>query len=127
MDSDQCSSSVVEAEGVLYGIEGRANGSVAVRAGGKGDVSESDAVWSGKDTGRSGSPLVADGRIYTSWNGFANCIRAEDSSSVLQGRLPSAGDSRESDRENPGNTGLPRFGGGARGCGVSGKWIMPPP
>lgn len=117
MDSDQYSSSVVEADGVLYGIEGRSGGSVAVRVGGKGDVSESHTVWSGNDTGRFGSPLVVDGRIYYFSNGVANCIRAEDGSSVFKGRLPSAGGSRQSDRENPGNT-RPGFGGGTRGFGA---------
>ncbi|MDG2221447.1 MAG: PQQ-binding-like beta-propeller repeat protein [Rubripirellula sp.] len=114
MDSDQYSSSVVEAAGVLYGIEGRSGGSVAVRGGGKGDVSESHTVWSGNDTGRFGSPLILDGRIYYFSSGVANCIRAEDGSSLFKGRLPASG-GNQSGGGNRGNAGRPAGGGGGGG------------
>mgnify|MGYP001816125471 FL=1 len=97
MDTDQYSSSVVESNGVVYGIEGRGGGSIAVKAGGKGDVSESNTIWIGNDSARFGSPLVLDGKIYFFSNGVANCINAADGSSVFKGRLPSAGSGRDRD------------------------------
>ncbi len=117
MDTDQYSSSVVESDGVVYGIEGRGGGSIAIRAGGKGDVSQSNTVWSGNDSSRFGSPLVLDGRIYYFSNGVANCIRAEDGSSIYKGRLTVGSDNRGGDGEAPqrGGFGGPGGRGGAGG------------
>ena len=88
MDTDQYSSSVVVSDGVVYGIEGRGGGSVAIRAGGKGDITDANTVWSGNDSARFGSPLVFDGKVYFFSNGVANCISAADGSTVFKGRLP---------------------------------------
>lgn len=120
MDSDQYSSSIVEAGGVLFGIEGRGGGSIAVRTGGKGDVSDSHTVWSGNDSARFGTPLAMDGRIYYFSNGVANCISAENGASLFKGRLPgspaeSAGGDGRADRTERGNRG--GFGGGRGGFG----------
>ncbi|MDA7878195.1 PQQ-like beta-propeller repeat protein [bacterium] len=93
MDSDSYNSSVVEAEGVIYGIEGRGGGSAAVKAGGKGDVSSSSTVWTGRDTARFASPLVYDKKIYYFANGVVNCISAKDGSSIFKGRLPAKSNS----------------------------------
>ncbi len=90
MNTDQYSSSVVESGGVVYGIEGRGGGSVAVKVGGKGNVTEANTLWSGSDSSRFGSPLVIDGRIYFFSSGVANCIHATDGSSIFKGRLPGA-------------------------------------
>jgi outer membrane protein assembly factor BamB len=120
MDTDQYSSSVVESDGVVFGIEGRGGGSIAVKAGGKGDVSESNTVWAGNDSARFGSPLVLDGKIYFFSNGVANCIKASDGSSVFKGRLPgaSSGRGREGDAAARAPTG--RDGGGRGGFGRGG-------
>jgi outer membrane protein assembly factor BamB len=112
MNTDQYSSSVVESGGVVYGIEGRGGGSVAVKVGGKGDVTELNTVWSGNDSSRFGSPLVYDGRIYFFSNGVANCINAEDGTSVFKGRLPAA-----SSEGRPGGDGGPPQGRGPGGDG----------
>ena len=132
MNTDQYSSSIVESGGVLYGIEGRGGGSVAVKIGGKGDVTDSHTVWSGNDSSRFGSPLVYDGRVYFFSGGIANCISAEDGSSIFKGRLPS---SSSSDRGGRPEGGPPRgddgggrpdggrpggFGGGQGGRGFGG-------
>ena len=111
MNTDQYSSSVVESGGVVYGIEGRGGGSVAVKIGGKGDVTDSNTVWSGNDSSRFGSPLIYDGRVYFFSNGVANCISAEDGNSIFKGRLPGAS---VADR---GGDGGGRPEGGPRGGG----------
>ncbi len=121
METDQYSSSVVAADGVVYGIEGRGGGSVAVRAGGSGDITDSNTVWSGNDSARFGSPLVLDGKIYFFSNGVAKCISATDGNSVFEGRLPGAGGGGGADRgggrsvRGPGAGGRPSGGPGGFG------------
>ncbi len=121
MDTDQYSSSVVESDGVVFGIEGRGGGSIAVKAGGKGDVSESNTIWTGNDSARFGSPLVLGGKIYFFSNGVANCIDASDGSTVFKGRLPSTNSGR--DRNTSGDSadrGQSGRGGGGRDGGRGG-------
>ncbi len=121
MNTDTYQSSVVESDGVIYGIEGRGGGSVAVKSGGTGDVTKANTLWSGNDSARFGTPLVYDGRIYYFANGIANCISAEDGSSLFKGRLPTTA----SDRDREGDGGAQRGGrdggfGGARPGGGQG-------
>lgn len=126
METDQYNSSVVAADGIVFGIEGRGGGSIAVRAGGKGDVTESGTLWRGKDAARFGSPLVLDGRIYYFANGVANCISAGDGTSIFKERLPSDGGERsqgarpERGRPEGGQGGLGGGGFGGRGGGGGG-------
>lgn len=108
MNTDSYNSSVVEADGVIFGIEGRGGGSAAIKAGGKGDVTEANTLWNGNDSARFGTPLVYDGRLYYFANGVASCISAEDGSSVFKGRLPSSGEASN------------RGGGEGRGGGPGG-------
>ncbi|MAI35647.1 MAG: serine/threonine protein kinase [Rhodopirellula sp.] len=88
MDSNSYNSSVVESDGIIFGIEGRGGGSAAVKVGGKGDVTEANTVWTGRDTARFASPLIYNDRIYYFANGLANCISAKDGSAIFKGRLP---------------------------------------
>jgi hypothetical protein len=88
LDTDQYSSSVVVADGVVYGIEGRGGGSAAVKLGGKKNVTDTHLLWTGNDSGRFGTPLVHDKRIYFFSAGVANCIDATDGSRIFQERLP---------------------------------------
>ena len=117
MDTDSYNSSVVESEGVIYGIEGRGGGSAAVKVGGKGDVTDANTVWTGNDSARFGTPLVYDGRIYYFSNGVANCIDAEDGTSIFKGRLPSSTSNSSRERgpsDGPRREGE-RFAGGPGG------------
>ncbi len=116
METDQYNSSVVAADGVVYGIEGRGGGSIAVKAGGSGDVTEANTIWSGNDTARFGSPLVLDGKIYFFANGVANCISASDGSSIFKGRLPggTGGAERGGGGGDRGGRGGPSQGGANR-------------
>ncbi|MFK8115634.1 MAG: PQQ-binding-like beta-propeller repeat protein [Rubripirellula sp.] len=101
MDSDSYNSSVVEADGVIYGIEGRGGGSAAVKAGGKGDTTEKNTIWTGNDSARFGSPLVVNGHIYYFSNGVATCIKASDGEEVFKGRLPGGTAARGGDGGRP--------------------------
>lgn len=118
MNTDQYNSSVVEANGVVFGIEGRGGGSAAVKVGGKGDVTETNTVWTGNDTARYGTPLVQDGRVYFFSNGVANCIDAENGESIFKGRLPGSSSSASGGGARPAG-----FGDGGRpgGDGAPGR------
>jgi len=119
METDSYCSSVVAADGVVYGIEGMGGGSIAVRAGGKGDVGqggESRIVWSGRDSNRIGSPLFYDGRIYFFSRGIAHCITATEGKQVFEGRLQ-GGTAQPRPQGGPPGGGRGGFGGGFGGRG----------
>ncbi|TWU23803.1 outer membrane protein assembly factor BamB family protein [Bythopirellula polymerisocia] len=80
-------SSVVAADAVVYALGGRDGDTVAVKAGGKGDVSESNILWSSGERGGIGSPLVHDGLIYWVSRDIATCINVEKGEQVYQKRL----------------------------------------
>lgn len=115
MPTETYCSSVIAQNGVVYGIEGRGGGSIAVRANGKGDVTKSHVLWSGRDANRIETPVIYQDRIYFFSRGIANCIDAKTGERIFRGRLEQgdavAADGREEPAEN-------RFGGrGGRGGG----------
>lgn len=64
-------------------------GSLAVRAGGEGDVTESHVLWATKDTSYVSTPVMKDKHIY--WineNGIAFCVNAESGERVYRARVP---------------------------------------
>ena len=85
--SDSFCSSAVSDGDVVYAIEGRSGVSTAVRAGGKGDVTKSHVLWTGRDSSRFGSPIIANGRIYSFANGVAGVIDAQTGKRISQTRL----------------------------------------
>lgn len=121
MRDDSFCSSVVTADGVVYAIEAMGGGSIAVRAGGEGDVSETNVVWTGRDNNRISTPIVHDGRIYFISRRIANCIDARTGERVYQARL-SGGIARtgrdaggDGGRDAGGFGGRRRFSGGFGG------------
>jgi outer membrane protein assembly factor BamB len=64
--------SVVAHEGVVYVVRGEA---LAIKAGGRGDVSESHVLWRGKGRSTVPSPVYYDGRLYWAF-GSVHCIDA---------------------------------------------------
>ena len=119
METDQFNSSVVASDGVVYAIEGRGGGSIAVRAGGKGDVTESEVVWSGRDSSRFGTPVVFKNRLYYFSNGVVHCIDARTRDRVYRGRLTrdssssrESNDDRRRDRRRGVRGGFEGFGRG---------------
>lgn len=110
-----CSSVIAGKDGVVYGIEGRGGGSIAVKTDGKGDVTKSHVLWSGRDANRIETPVLYDGRIYFFSRGIVNCIDAKTGERIFRGRLES--DSGSASREEPTRRG--GFGGGFRGSDYS--------
>jgi outer membrane protein assembly factor BamB len=86
------SPSVVFDGGMIYANGGFPGlGSVAVRGGGKGDVTTTNLVWETKDASYVPSPVLANGHLYVANDqGFALCLDAKDGKLIYRERLPGA-------------------------------------
>jgi len=82
------STSPVAYQNVVYAMGGRSSTAVAIKLGGKSDVTKSHTLWEGKATGRIVSPIVIGDHIYGFNSGIANCITTESGESVFKERLP---------------------------------------
>jgi outer membrane protein assembly factor BamB len=84
--------SLVANEGVVYCIGGRSGGALAVRTGGRGDVTESHRIWTGTKGSNVTSPIYHQGHLY--WmndnQGIAYCAEAETGELVYEERVPRA-------------------------------------
>ena len=87
--------SVVAAGGVVYATGGfPVQGSAAVRAGGKGDVTTTNVLWTSQNASYVPSPVLDAGRFYVATDqGFALCLDAKDGKSIFKERLPGASES----------------------------------
>jgi outer membrane protein assembly factor BamB len=123
IDSDSMCTSAVAHDGIVYVVGGRNGGSVAIRTGGQGDVTETNVVWSGRDRARIGTPIYHEGRLHWISNGIANCVDAKTGERIYQTRLAretaSAEQSAETDRAERGGRrgGFGGFGGQRGGFG----------
>jgi outer membrane protein assembly factor BamB len=86
------SPSVVAAEGVVYATGGYPRqGTIAVRAGGKGDVTQTNVLWFSQDASYVPSPVVYHGHLFVvSDQGFAICLELKTGKLVYKKRLPDA-------------------------------------
>ncbi|OYW20462.1 MAG: hypothetical protein B7Z55_07230 [Planctomycetales bacterium 12-60-4] len=84
---------VVAHEGVVYCIGGRTGGALAVRAGGKGDVTATHRLWVGKKGSNVSSPIFDSGRLYWTHEqlGIAYCADAKTGEMLYEERLPRGG------------------------------------
>lgn len=82
--------SPVAHNGVVYLMGGYPQQqSVAIRAGGKGDVARTHVLWSSRDSSYIPSPVLHNGNLY--WvndQGVANCVTAATGKSVYHERIP---------------------------------------
>lgn len=120
-DNSYCSSLVADSKGIVYGFEGRGGGGVAVKAGGKDDISKSNTVWRSQATGRISTPLYHEGRIYLVSGGQATCVDAESGKTIYQERLAGGSAANPSNPSRGGDSagGQPGARGG-RGGGRGG-------
>ncbi len=112
IESNSMCSSVIAHDGIVYAVGGRGGGRLAVRAGGKGDVTNSHILWSEKDQGRISTPIFADGRIFWINSKTLNCIDAATGKRLYRSRL-TGGTATESATDAPSAGG--RRGRGGRG------------
>jgi outer membrane protein assembly factor BamB len=75
--------SVVADKDVVYVVRGEA---LAIRAGGRGDVTKSHVLWRVKGSSLVASPVFHDGRLYW-FGGSATCLDAATGKEVYRGRL----------------------------------------
>ncbi len=86
--------SVVAHEGVIYAIGGRGRVGLAVRAGGKGDVTETRRLYELGRGSNVSSPVYHEGRLYWAHDssGICYCASAETGEMIYEERLrPSPG------------------------------------
>ena len=90
-----CSSCIADKSGVVYAIESgpRGGGGIAVRAGGKKDVTQSHVVWSGRQASRIVTPILVDDRIYAFNRGVVTCLDAKTGEELGRTRLRNVGSS----------------------------------
>jgi outer membrane protein assembly factor BamB len=113
LSTNSICSSAVARDGVVYLLETgpQGGGTMAVRAGGDGDVTKTHILWRGTERSRIGTPVVDGNRIYWFGNRTANCIDAATGKQVYQVRLPGAA---------PEPARPPKPGPGQPGAGPSG-------
>ena len=99
--SDQANSSILTEGGVAYSISGGrgGGGSSAVKAGGKDEVTDSNILWKGRASGRFGTPVLHEGRIYSISSTLASCMDAKTGNVIYEERIASP---RSSDSGNQG-------------------------
>ena len=86
--------SVIAANGVVYCLGGRSGiASLAVKAGGSGDVTDTHRLWTSKNGSNVSSPVYHDGHLYWAHDsrGEAYCAKADSGEIVYQTRLNRAG------------------------------------
>jgi outer membrane protein assembly factor BamB len=89
VDENVLCTSLVAGPGTVYLVGGRAGTAVAVRLGGKGDVSQTHVLWTARVGSYVPSPLLHEGRLYwVSDRGIACCINAENGEVAYRERLP---------------------------------------
>lgn len=82
--------SVISQDGIAYVIGGRRSMAIAVRAGGRGDVTKTHRVWVAKAGANVTSPIIHDGHLYwvSDRNQVAYCVRLKDGEVMYSQRFP---------------------------------------
>ncbi len=80
-------SSVILDGNRVYAFTGRGGGSIAIDAGGSGNVSESNTVWTGRDTASYASPVSHNGILYVIARGIVTAVDAETGERLQRLRL----------------------------------------
>ncbi len=82
--------SVIAHDDVVYVIGARQNAALAIRAGGKGDVTKANTLWEIHKGSNVCSPVYFEGHLY--WandkQGVIYCVRADNGKLVFEERLP---------------------------------------
>ena len=82
--------SVITQDGVVYAIGGRSGVSMAIKAGGRGDVTETHKLWETIAGANVCSPVIHDGHLYwvSDRNKTAYCLKLDSGEIVYQKRFP---------------------------------------
>jgi outer membrane protein assembly factor BamB len=81
--------SAVSRDGIVYAIGGRPGQSLAVRTGGRGDVTETHRLWIGRKGSNVPSPILHGDYLYWIHDnlGIASCARADTGELVYEERI----------------------------------------
>lgn len=126
LSTDSISSSAVANDGIVYSMETgpRGGGTMAVRAGGEGDVTKTNVLWRGLEKSRIGTPVIDGGRIYWLNNRSANCIDAATGKQVYQARVADGPPASGPSGKGPGAGGPGKRPGGFGSRGGGGLLAM---
>ncbi|QDU40843.1 outer membrane biogenesis protein BamB [Maioricimonas rarisocia] len=95
MAGNVCPSVIVDGD-TVYSFGGfRASGSVAIRTGGKSDVTDTNVLWTNRSSSYVATPLLHEGRFY--WiddRGIAYCTSAQDGELIYRERVEGLGGGR---------------------------------
>ena len=83
-------SSVVLDGNRVYAFTGRGGGSIAIDAGGNGDISKTNTVWTGRDNASFASPVRHKSKLYVVSRGIVTVVDAKTGERVEQLRLSRA-------------------------------------
>jgi outer membrane protein assembly factor BamB len=85
--------SMVAHNDVVYSVGGRTGGALAVRVGGRGDVTATHRVWTGRKGSNVTSPVYHNGHVYWMHEnlGIAYCAEASSGEIVYESRVPGCG------------------------------------
>jgi hypothetical protein len=85
--------SLVNHQDTVYCVGGRTGGALAVKAGGRGDVTQSHRRWHLSKGSNVPSPLLHEGHLYWLHEnlGIAYCVEAASGKLVFEERLANAG------------------------------------
>jgi outer membrane protein assembly factor BamB len=85
--------SVVTHKGVVYVVRtgSKSGGALAIKAGGRGDVTESHVLWRSQGSSLVTSPVYYDGRLYWA-GGVVTCLDAATGKELYRGRLSKGGE-----------------------------------
>jgi outer membrane protein assembly factor BamB len=86
-NNDYICPSVVADKGIVYVVRGEA---LAIKAGGRGDVSESHVLWRAKGRSLVASPVYHDGRLYWPSNNMM-CLDAATGKEIYRGKFSQGG------------------------------------
>ena len=84
--------SLVARDGIVYAVGGRSGSAVAVRSGGRDEVTKTHTVWKKSLSSYVPSPVLAGDRILSvNEHGVLGCLSVKDGESLFQQRLSGAG------------------------------------
>jgi outer membrane protein assembly factor BamB len=76
--------SVVAHDGVVYCVGGRSGDALAVKAGGRGDVTNTHRLWAGKRGSNVTSPVYHDGKLYWMSDNLGVAYRADAKTGAVE-------------------------------------------
>jgi outer membrane protein assembly factor BamB len=98
---DSIYGTVVQRDGVVMTMGGRNQRAIAIRCGGKGDVTDTHVKWSTRQQSGIGTPVVVDDRLHWTSQGKAFCASCETGKLIYQEKLAGSATGHTFDYASP--------------------------